>query len=164
MPGASHLGEMHNPGPDRGMPYSGSPALNAFSTTYLTTLSLTRSLASRTLHGPRPGALAPLRHGPRCTCPAPPYLRGHPRPPLVMFLSVIRAATFPHLDRLTLVTIDTAGINGRVICAFTAGVTELMLACLDSAPLFRRPSVPTVWPSPRRIELDGVEVPSRFGL
>jgi hypothetical protein len=81
-----------------------------------------------------------------------------------MFLSVIRAATFPHLNRLTLVTIDTAGINGRVICAFTAGVTELMLACLDSAPLFRRPSVPTVWPSPRRIELDGVEVPSRFGL
>ncbi|KAJ7846213.1 hypothetical protein B0H14DRAFT_3867847 [Mycena olivaceomarginata] len=69
---------------------------------------------------------------------------------LVMFLSVIRGATFPHLSRLTLVTIDTAGINGRVICAFTAGVTELVLARLDPAPLFRRLSVPTVWPTPRR--------------
>ncbi|KAJ7838015.1 hypothetical protein B0H14DRAFT_3459798 [Mycena olivaceomarginata] len=129
-----------NPVPDRGMPYS--PAFSALAL-------LGTALAAPALHHL---TIADIH--------------GHA---LVMLLSVIRAATFPHLDRLTLASIDTSGVDERVIGAFTEDVAELVLARLDPAPLFRHLLVPAVWPTLRRIELDGVEVPraaiaSQFGL
>jgi hypothetical protein len=151
-----------NPVPDRGMPYS-----PAFSAAHLTTLSLTR-LAAPSMD--RVQALSRF-FGTALAAPALHHLtiadiHGHA---LVMLLSVIRAATFPHLDRLALASIDTSGVDERVIGAFTEDVAELVLARLDPAPLFRHLLVPAVWPTLRRIELDGVEVPraaiaSEFGL
>ncbi|KAJ7023582.1 hypothetical protein C8F04DRAFT_1401629 [Mycena alexandri] len=77
---------------------------------------------------------------------------------LVMLLSVVRSLAFPLLDRLELAGIDTAGIDDRVMCAFTKGVRELVLARLDAGPILGRLVDPTVLPVLERIELDGVEI------
>jgi hypothetical protein len=82
---------------------------------------------------------------------------------LVMLLSVLRSIAFPPLERLALESIDTSGIDDRVMSAFAAGVAELILARLEPAPLLGRLVDPAVWPMLQRIEFNGVEV-SRAGL
>ncbi|KAJ7061178.1 hypothetical protein C8F01DRAFT_1139102 [Mycena amicta] len=74
---------------------------------------------------------------------------------LVMLLPVIRSLRFPPLQRLSFTEIDTDGIDDRVVDAFAAGVTELVLAKLDSGPFLSRRKM---WLGLERFEIDGVEV------
>ncbi|KAJ7866504.1 hypothetical protein B0H13DRAFT_1072545 [Mycena leptocephala] len=139
-----------------GLPYS-----PAFSASHLTSVSLSR-LAAPSMDLVQ--ALSRM-YGTALSAPALRHLaiadiHGHA---LVMLLSVLRSIAFPPLERLALESIDTSGIDDRVMSAFAAGVAELILARLEPAPLLGRLVDPAVWPMLQRIEFNGVEV-SRAGL
>ncbi|KAF7367021.1 F-box domain-containing protein [Mycena sanguinolenta] len=140
-----------NPVTDLGLPYS-----PAFSATHLTSLTIAR-LTAPSLD--RVQALSRF-YGTALSGPALRYLAiediaGHA---LVMLLSVLRTMNFPPLKRFALAGIDTAGIDDRIMAAFTQGVEELVLARLDYKPLLGRLAVPSLLPDLTHIELDGVRV------
>ncbi|KAJ7754370.1 hypothetical protein DFH07DRAFT_743792 [Mycena maculata] len=140
-----------NPATD-GLSYS-----PAFSATHLTSVSLAR------LGAPSMDLVQALSHvyGTALAAPALRMLTiadiaDHA---LVMLLAIVRATRFPLLTRLSLAGIDTTTIDDRVVRAFAGGVSELVLARLDPAPLATHLKDPDVWPALERIELDGTEVP-----